>query len=136
MPAGTPHAYRVEEAARLTGTMTGGFERFFQHMGTLTDHATTQQPPFIPDFPRMQAAAQQHAMRFMPDYRWPTAGERRVTTPAPPGLVRPDTDPLPDPLALDGGLGHLRRAVAFCRAAGVPAAGAGPLHRPPGRPRR
>ena len=75
VPAGTPHAYRVEEAARLTGTMTGGFERFFQHMGTLTDHATTRQPPFIPDFPRMQAAAQQHAMRFLPDYRWPTAGE-------------------------------------------------------------
>jgi acetyl esterase/lipase len=36
-----------------------------------------------------------------------------VTTPAPPGLVRPDTDPLPDPVALDGGLGHLRRAVAY-----------------------
>jgi hypothetical protein len=113
VPAGTPHAYRVEEAARLTGTMTGGFERFFQHMGTLTDHATTQQPPFIPDFPRMQAAAQQHAMRFMPDYRWPTAGEDVVTTPTPPGLVRPDTDPLPDPVDLDGGLGHLRRAVAY-----------------------
>ena len=44
-------------------------------MGKLTDHATKQQPPFIPDFPRMQAAAQQHAMRFMSDYRWPTAGE-------------------------------------------------------------
>jgi quercetin 2,3-dioxygenase len=75
VPAGTPHAYRVEEAARLTGTMTGGFERFFQHMGTRTDHATTQQPPFIPDFPRMQAAAQRHNMRFMPDYQWPTAAD-------------------------------------------------------------
>jgi acetyl esterase/lipase len=37
----------------------------------------------------------------------------RVTTPAPPGLVRPETDPLPDPVPLDGGLGHLRRAVAY-----------------------
>ena len=76
VPAGTPHAYRVEEAARLTGTMTGGFERFFQHMGTVTDHATTEQPAFVPDFPRMQAAARQHDMRFMPDHRWPTAEEQ------------------------------------------------------------
>ena len=73
VPAGTPHAYRVEEAARMTGTMTGGFERFFQHMGTPTDHATTDQPPFVPDFPRMQAAAEQHDMQFMPDYTWPDA---------------------------------------------------------------
>jgi acetyl esterase/lipase len=36
-----------------------------------------------------------------------------MTTPAPPGLVRPDTDPLPDPVALDGGIGRLRRAVAY-----------------------
>ena len=55
--------------------MTGGFERFFQHMGTLTDHATTEQPPFLPNFPRMLAAAQLHNMRFMPDYQRPTAGE-------------------------------------------------------------
>jgi acetyl esterase/lipase len=36
-----------------------------------------------------------------------------VTAPAPPGLVRPDTDPLPDPVALDGGLGQVRRAVTY-----------------------
>jgi quercetin 2,3-dioxygenase len=77
VPAGTPHAYRIEENARLTGTMTGGFERFFQHMGTATDHATTEQLPFVPDFPRVQAAAQEHNMQFMPDYEWPTAEERR-----------------------------------------------------------
>ena len=71
VPAGTPHAYRIEEAARLTGTLSGGFERFFQQMGTPTDHPTTQQPPFVPDFPRMQAAAQRHNMTFLPDYRWP-----------------------------------------------------------------
>jgi acetyl esterase/lipase len=35
-----------------------------------------------------------------------------MTTPAPPGLVRPDTDPLPEAVGIDGGL--LRRAVAFC----------------------
>ena len=55
----------------MMGTLSGGFERFFQHMGTETDHPTKDQPPFIPDFPRMQAAAQQHNMQFMPDYTWP-----------------------------------------------------------------
>jgi quercetin 2,3-dioxygenase len=73
VPAGTPHAYRVEQAARILGVMTGGFERFFQHMGTPTDHPNKDQPPFIPDFPRMQAAAGQHRMKFLPDYQWPDA---------------------------------------------------------------
>ncbi|MFB9317810.1 quercetin 2,3-dioxygenase [Cryptosporangium minutisporangium] len=71
VPAGKPHAYQVEEAARILGVMSGGFERFFQHMGQPTDHGTKEQPPFIPDFPRMQAAAQQHNMQFMPQYTWP-----------------------------------------------------------------
>ena len=71
MPAGTPHAYKIEEAARMLGVLTGGFERFFQHMGTVTDHGTKDQPPFIPDFPRMKAAAMQHNMQFMPDFQWP-----------------------------------------------------------------
>jgi acetyl esterase/lipase len=35
-----------------------------------------------------------------------------MTTPAPPGLVRPDTDPLPDPVALPDA-GQVRRAVAY-----------------------
>lgn len=36
-----------------------------------------------------------------------------VTTPAPPGLTNPDTDPLPDPVLLPGGVGQLRRAVPY-----------------------
>lgn len=36
-----------------------------------------------------------------------------MSTPAPPGLVRPDTDPLPDPVDLPGGTGQVRRAVAY-----------------------
>ena len=40
-------------------------------LGTATDHATRDQPPFIPDFPRMKAAAKQHNMQFMPDFQWP-----------------------------------------------------------------
>ena len=76
VPAGIAHAYQIEEAARMMGTLSGGFERFFQHMGTPTDHGTDEQPPFIPDFPRMQAAAQQHNMQFMPRLR--VAGRREA----------------------------------------------------------
>ena len=36
-----------------------------------------------------------------------------MTTPAPPGLTRPDTDPLPDPVPLEGGVGSVRRAVDY-----------------------
>jgi quercetin 2,3-dioxygenase len=73
VPAGFLHSYRIEENARLMGVLSGGFERFFQHIGTATDHPTAQQPPFIPDFPRMQAAAQQHNMQFVRDVEWPDA---------------------------------------------------------------
>ena len=74
VPAGLAHAYRVEEAARMLGVVTGGFERFFQEMGTPTDaNSAADQPPFIPDFPRMQAAAQQHNMQFMQGFEWPDA---------------------------------------------------------------
>jgi len=42
-------------------------------MGTPADSAAPDQPPFIPDFPRMQAAAQAHGTRFLPDFEWPDA---------------------------------------------------------------
>jgi quercetin 2,3-dioxygenase len=71
VPAGFAHAYQIVEQARMMGTLSGGFERFFQHMGTPTDSTSLDQPPFIPDFPRMQAAAQQHNMQFMRDFEWP-----------------------------------------------------------------
>jgi quercetin 2,3-dioxygenase len=71
VPAGFAHAYQIVEDARMMGTLSGGFERFFQHMGTPTDSTSPDQPPFIPDFPRMQAAAQQHNMQFMRDFEWP-----------------------------------------------------------------
>ncbi|MFW3168730.1 quercetin 2,3-dioxygenase [Geodermatophilus sp. CPCC 206100] len=73
VPAGFAHAYQIVEHARIMGTLSGGFERFFQHMGTPTDSAGPDQPPFVPDPPRMQAAAQQHDMRFLPDHTWPDA---------------------------------------------------------------
>jgi quercetin 2,3-dioxygenase len=31
------HAYRVEAPARMLGVLSGGFERFFQQMGTPAD---------------------------------------------------------------------------------------------------
>jgi quercetin 2,3-dioxygenase len=73
VPAGLLHAYRVEEAARMLGVLSGGFERFFQQMGTPADSDAPDQPPFIPDFPRMQAAAQAHNTQFLPGFEWPDA---------------------------------------------------------------
>ena len=71
--AGAPHAYRVEARARMLGVATGGFERFFQLIGTPADAIDLDSPPFVPDFPRMQAGAQAHNMQFMPDFTWPDA---------------------------------------------------------------
>jgi len=56
-----------------------------------------------------------------------------MTTPAPPGLTRPDTDPLPAAVDLPGGIGQLRRAVEYAAPPGFR-----PLlldlYTPPGRP--
>ena len=71
VPAGRPHAYRVESAARMLGAASGGFERFFQHMGTLADTVDPASPPFVPDYPRMGAAAARHRTTFHPDQTWP-----------------------------------------------------------------
>jgi hypothetical protein len=71
--AGKVMAGKVRLLLQEDGTTTtkllqrGGFERFFQQMGRPTDHGTAQQRTFIPDFSRMQAAAQQHTMQVMPD---------------------------------------------------------------------
>ena len=50
-----------------------GFERFFQQMGTPADTIDPDSRPFMPDFPRMQAAAEAHRMEFRPDFTWPDA---------------------------------------------------------------
>jgi quercetin 2,3-dioxygenase len=73
VPAGLNHAYRVEEDSKMLGVVSGGFERFFQQMGTPTDKTDEPTPPFIPDFPRMQAAAHEHRMEFQRDFDWPDA---------------------------------------------------------------
>jgi quercetin 2,3-dioxygenase len=71
VPAGLAHAYRVEAPSRMLGVLSGGFERFFQHMGTPADTAAPGQPPFIPALDRIIAAGQRHGTRFMPDFSWP-----------------------------------------------------------------
>ena len=73
VPAGLAHAYRVEAPTRMLGVLSGGFERFFQRMGTPTDTADPGQPPFIPELDRIMAAGQQHGTRFFPDFTWPDA---------------------------------------------------------------
>lgn len=73
VPAGLAHAYRVEASARMLGVSSGGFERFFQQMGTLADRIDESTPPFVPEFPRMRAAAEGHRMQFLPDFDWPDA---------------------------------------------------------------
>ncbi|HWC80373.1 MAG TPA: quercetin 2,3-dioxygenase [Pseudonocardiaceae bacterium] len=73
VPAGLSHAYQVEQSARLLGVATAGFERFFQHMGTPTEHATAEQPPFIPSLDRMRAAGEAHHTRFQPELDWSDA---------------------------------------------------------------
>jgi quercetin 2,3-dioxygenase len=73
VPAGWLHAYRVEQAAQMMGVASGGFERFFHQMGTPADTIDPDSPPFIPHFPRMQAAAQAHRMEFRPDFTWTDA---------------------------------------------------------------
>ena len=72
--AGKQRLYGLDaRGLRPVHEWTGGFERFFQQMGQPTDAATPDQLPFIPDFPRMQAAAQAHNMRFFPDFDWSDA---------------------------------------------------------------
>src|SRR5580704_19085433 len=73
VPAGLAHAYRVEEAAKMLGVLSGGFERFFQQMGTPADSGDPEQPPFIPDFPQIQAAGQAHSTQFFQAFDWPDA---------------------------------------------------------------
>jgi hypothetical protein len=57
----------------MLGVLSGGFERFFQRMGTATDSAAADQPPFIPDLDRILAAGQAHGTRFFPHFTWPDA---------------------------------------------------------------
>ncbi|MEU4690294.1 hypothetical protein [Actinoplanes sp. NPDC023714] len=76
VPAGAAHAYRVEKPALILGAASGGFERFFQQMGTPAASGGNDGEPFVPPFPRMRAAARAHNMRFMPEYEWSVSEKR------------------------------------------------------------
>lgn len=52
---------------------TGGFERFFQQMGTPAATIDPSSLPYVPEFPQVKAAAQAHNMQFMPGFDWPDA---------------------------------------------------------------
>ena len=60
-------AYLTSTVSDLLGTPPRTFHQW------ATDHATADQPPFIPDFPRMQAAARAHDMEFLPEFDWSDA---------------------------------------------------------------
>ena len=69
-----PHAYRIEEAAaHARACSTGGFERFFQHMGTLTDHATRTSRRSSRTSRGCRPPRSAHNMQFMPGFDWPDA---------------------------------------------------------------
>ncbi|HEY6492245.1 MAG TPA: hypothetical protein VIZ43_03165 [Trebonia sp.] len=57
----------------MIGTATGGFERFFQRMGTPTDRIDPDSRPFVPPFERMEQAEQEYTMTFLPEVTWPDA---------------------------------------------------------------
>jgi quercetin 2,3-dioxygenase len=68
IPRGTVHAFQMEEASRVFGIATGGFERFFDAMGTPTDDPGVPPVPYITPFPQMLAAGQKYGTVFLPDF--------------------------------------------------------------------
>jgi quercetin 2,3-dioxygenase len=57
--------------AACVGLLAGKPEAYFLSKGE--GEIDPDSPPFIPDFPRMQAAAEAHRMEFRPDFTWPDA---------------------------------------------------------------
>lgn len=73
VPAGILHAYRAEgEFNKIVGVSTGGFERFFQALGTLTEARGKPGEFFMPSREQMGEAFSRY--RNMPklDQQWTT----------------------------------------------------------------
>jgi quercetin 2,3-dioxygenase len=68
-PAGLNHSFRVEADARMLGTCTGGFERFFAAAGTRTESTDLPMPPYLPSAEQLGAAAAQYHNTFRFDLR-------------------------------------------------------------------
>ena len=95
VPAGLAHAYRVEAPTRMLGVSNGGFERFFQQMGTLADtidqSVATVHPGLPADAGRGTGARHAvHArLRLAGRLRWRPVhpSRRRPRAPLPPARV-------------------------------------------------
>lgn len=70
IPKGAVHAFQMVEASRVFGISTGGFERFFNALGTPTDDPGVPPVPYIPPFPQMLAAGEKYGTVFVPDFKF------------------------------------------------------------------
>jgi len=71
VPAGTLHAYRAEgDYAKSLGISTGGFERFFQALGTLTEARREPGPFYLPSPEQMGEAFGRYGNIPALDHRW------------------------------------------------------------------
>jgi quercetin 2,3-dioxygenase len=68
IPKGTVHAFQMLAPSRAFGIATGGFERFFNAMGTPTDDPGVPPVPYITPFPQMLAAGEKYGTVFLPDF--------------------------------------------------------------------
>ena len=69
VPAGTVHAFKVENTSTIFGAGTAGFERFFHAIGQKTD-STEPQGVYVPDFSVMRAAGEKYWTQFMPEFQF------------------------------------------------------------------
>ena len=72
VPKNTIHAFRIESEARVLGTSSAGFGRFFHALGTPTTKTGIPQPGevFIPSFDQMRQAGELYGTVFRPDYKF------------------------------------------------------------------
>ncbi len=71
VPAGTLHAYRAEgEYNKSLGISTGGFERFFHALGTLTEARGKPGPFYLPSREQMGEAFERYGNIPALDHRW------------------------------------------------------------------
>lgn len=69
IPAGTVHAFRIEEEARILGVSTGGFARFFHGIGTPTERPGIPEPSqfYVPTDEQFATAGREYGTVFRPD---------------------------------------------------------------------
>ena len=70
IPKGVVHAFQLLAPTRVFGVGTGGFERFFNAMGTPTETPGSPEVPYIPSIPQMIGAGQKYGTVFLPEFRF------------------------------------------------------------------